>query len=53
VGVSIGTAVAPSAGDTLEDLWQAADSAMYTAKRRGGNAVSPSAFAHAVTPVAG
>jgi diguanylate cyclase (GGDEF)-like protein len=42
LAVSIGTAVAPSAGDSLEDLWQAADGAMYTAKRSGGNSVSSS-----------
>ncbi len=36
-------AVGPSAGDTLEDLWQAADGAMYDAKRSGGNAVSATA----------
>ena len=40
LGVSIGVAVSPSAGDSLEDLWQAADSAMYAAKRGGGNAVA-------------
>jgi diguanylate cyclase (GGDEF)-like protein len=42
LAVSIGTAVAPAAGNSLEDLWQAADDAMYTAKRGGGNAVSAS-----------
>ena len=40
LGISIGVAVGPNAGDTLEDLWQAADGAMYDAKRAGGNAVS-------------
>jgi diguanylate cyclase (GGDEF)-like protein len=40
LAVSIGVAVGPDAGHTLEDLWQAADGAMYVAKRDGGNAVS-------------
>ncbi len=39
-GISIGVAVGPNAGDTLEDLWQVADGAMYQAKRGGGNAVA-------------
>jgi diguanylate cyclase (GGDEF)-like protein len=43
LAVSIGVAVGPKAGDTLEDLWQAADGAMYVAKRDGGNAVSSKA----------
>ncbi len=51
LAVSIGVAVAPSSGDTLEDLWQAADGAMYTAKRGGGNAVAAHALRHAVTPL--
>jgi GGDEF domain-containing protein len=45
LAVSIGVAVCPEAGVTLEDLWQAADGAMYTAKRGGGNAVSAIAVA--------
>lgn len=52
VGVSIGVAVGPNAGDTLEDLWQAADGAMYDAKRGGGNAVAATPFA-AAAPLAG
>jgi diguanylate cyclase (GGDEF)-like protein len=40
LGISVGIAVGPNAGDTLEDLWHAADGAMYEAKRGGGNAVS-------------
>lgn len=40
LGISIGVAVGPDGGDTLEDLWHAADGAMYEAKRGGGNAVA-------------
>jgi diguanylate cyclase (GGDEF)-like protein len=43
LAVSIGVAVGPGAGDTLEDLWLAADGAMYTAKRGGGNSVASTA----------
>jgi diguanylate cyclase (GGDEF)-like protein len=53
LAVSIGTAVAPTAGDSLEDLWQAADGAMYTAKRGGGNSVSSSAADRRLTAVTG
>jgi diguanylate cyclase (GGDEF)-like protein len=51
LAVSIGTAVAPSAGESLEDLWQAADGAMYMAKRGGGNSVSSSEPVRPVAPV--
>ena len=36
LGVSIGVAVAPDHGDTPQQLLQAADAAMYRAKRAGG-----------------
>ena len=39
LSISIGVAVAPPCGDTLAALWQAADRAMYEAKRSGGDAV--------------
>jgi diguanylate cyclase (GGDEF)-like protein len=51
LAVSIGTAVAPAAGDSLEDLWQAADGAMYTAKRGGGNSVSSTETERPVSPI--
>jgi diguanylate cyclase (GGDEF)-like protein len=51
LGISVGIAVGPNCGDTLEDLWQAADGAMYDAKRGGGNAVS--ATAPVGSPLAG
>jgi diguanylate cyclase (GGDEF)-like protein len=39
VTLSIGIAVAPPAAHTLDELWQAADRAMYQAKRAGGDRV--------------
>lgn len=40
LGVSIGFAVGHGGSDSLEDLWQAADRAMYNTKREGGDAAS-------------
>jgi diguanylate cyclase (GGDEF)-like protein len=40
VTFSVGVAVAPPAGQTLDELWQAADRAMYDAKRAGGDRVA-------------
>jgi diguanylate cyclase (GGDEF)-like protein len=40
LAISIGVASAPGSGETLEALWQAADWAMYGAKRGGGNTVA-------------
>ena len=37
--VSIGLSEFPRDGETMQDLIQSADAAMYTAKRRGGNQV--------------
>lgn len=37
---SVGVAVGPHEGDSLDELWQAADRAMYEAKRGGGDAVA-------------
>lgn len=37
---SLGVAVGPHEGDSLDELWQAADRAMYEAKRGGGDAVA-------------
>ncbi len=37
--VSIGLAEFPRDGETMQDLIQSADAAMYTAKRRGGDQV--------------
>jgi diguanylate cyclase (GGDEF)-like protein len=39
LSISIGVAVGPACGDDLATLWQAADRAMYEAKRSGGDAV--------------
>jgi diguanylate cyclase (GGDEF)-like protein len=38
IGISIGIAVAPRDGTTPEDLFKAADAALYRAKSNGGNA---------------
>lgn len=38
--MSLGVAVGGDGLESLEDLWQAADRAMYAAKRDGGNAVA-------------
>ena len=43
LSVSVGIAVGPADGDTLDELWTAADRAMYTAKRGGGDAVATAA----------
>jgi diguanylate cyclase (GGDEF)-like protein len=51
LAVSIGIAVGPEEGETLEDLWQAADGAMYAAKRRGGNSVSAPEHPLATAPL--
>jgi diguanylate cyclase (GGDEF)-like protein len=40
LSLSIGVAVAPRFGSTLDELWKAADRAMYEAKRSGGDAVA-------------
>lgn len=40
VSLSIGVAVAPRNGESFEDLFAAADRALYEAKRRGRNAVA-------------
>lgn len=40
ISCSIGIALCPASGQTLESLRQAADQAMYTAKRHGRNAVA-------------
>lgn len=37
VGMSVGVALSPSDGTTVDGLFEAADSAMYLAKRRAGN----------------
>jgi diguanylate cyclase (GGDEF)-like protein len=39
VTLSIGVACGPASGGTLDDVWRAADLAMYEAKRAGGNAI--------------
>jgi diguanylate cyclase (GGDEF)-like protein len=39
VTLSIGVASGPPSGATLDDIWRAADLAMYEAKRAGGNAI--------------
>ena len=39
LSISIGVALGPASGDNLAALWQAADRAMYEAKRSGGDAV--------------
>jgi GGDEF domain-containing protein len=38
IGASIGAAIAPASGSSAGDLLNAADRAMYRAKRIGGNA---------------
>jgi diguanylate cyclase (GGDEF)-like protein len=38
IGISIGIATAPNDGENAEDLFKAADAALYRAKTRGGNA---------------
>jgi predicted signal transduction protein with EAL and GGDEF domain len=43
LSLSIGVAVAPAGGSTLDQLWKAADRAMYEAKRDGGDAVAVAA----------
>ena len=52
VGVSAGLAVYPSDGRTSTELLQAADAAMYTAKRGGGLRVERSTLAPLGEPVA-
>ncbi|AHG90238.1 diguanylate cyclase [Gemmatirosa kalamazoonensis] len=47
VTLSIGLSFAPTHGDSFESLFAAADSALYGAKRRGRNAVTPAAGAGA------
>ncbi len=49
LSLSIGIAIAPGEGNTLELLWKAADRAMYEAKRSGGDAISPAAEREAPT----
>jgi diguanylate cyclase (GGDEF)-like protein len=39
VTLSLGIATTPGDGETVEDLHHAADTALYAAKRRGGNQV--------------
>jgi two-component system, cell cycle response regulator len=41
--LSVGVAVGPACGETLDELWKAADRAMYEAKRSGGDAVATTA----------
>jgi diguanylate cyclase (GGDEF)-like protein len=48
LSVSIGVAVSPRDGDTVETLLDAADRLMYSAKRRVGGAVRPSVNAPAM-----
>ncbi len=43
LSLSVGVAVGPPCGDTLDELWQTADRAMYEAKRSGGDAVAMAA----------
>jgi diguanylate cyclase (GGDEF)-like protein len=43
LSLSIGIAIGPPDGDSLDELWKAADRAMYTAKRSGGDAVATAA----------
>jgi diguanylate cyclase (GGDEF)-like protein len=43
LSLSIGIAIGPPDGATLDDLWKAADRAMYEAKRSGGDAVASAA----------
>jgi diguanylate cyclase (GGDEF)-like protein len=38
IGISIGIAIAPNHGENAEDLFKAADAALYRAKTQGGNA---------------
>jgi GGDEF domain-containing protein len=38
IGISVGIAVAPHDGSSAEDLFKAADAALYRAKTCGGNA---------------
>jgi diguanylate cyclase (GGDEF)-like protein len=40
LSLSVGIAIGPPDGETLDQLWKAADRAMYTAKRSGGDAVA-------------
>jgi diguanylate cyclase (GGDEF)-like protein len=40
LSLSVGVAVTPQSGHTLDELWKAADRAMYEAKRSGGDAVA-------------
>jgi diguanylate cyclase (GGDEF)-like protein len=40
LSLSVGIAIGPPDGDTLDQLWKAADRAMYAAKRSGGDAVA-------------
>ena len=43
LSLSIGIALGPPDGSTLDELWKAADRAMYMAKRSGGDAVATAA----------
>lgn len=53
LAISIGVASGPGSGETLAELWQAADRAMYSAKRGGGNTVAAAAAGHAtLSPMA-
>jgi diguanylate cyclase (GGDEF)-like protein len=45
LSLSVGVAVAPWAGDSLEELWHAADRAMYDVKRTGGDGVASAQLA--------
>ena len=43
LSLSIGIALGPPDGSSLDELWMAADRAMYMAKRSGGDAVGTAA----------
>ena len=47
LSLSVGVALAPPCGASLDQLWKAADRAMYEAKRSGGDAVAVASAAEA------
>ncbi len=50
LSLSVGVAVGPPDGNTLDELWKAADRAMYKAKRGGGDAVATAAEVEGAKP---
>ena len=50
LSVSVGVAVGPPDGNTLDQLWKAADRAMYLAKRSGRDAVATAAELEGAVP---